>query len=50
MNGIPDGKGKFYYNNGNIYVGDLKNDELVGKGIYYFNNGDRYEGGWKNNN
>ena len=30
-----------YYNNGNRYEGDWKNDKKEGKGIYYFNNGDR---------
>ena len=40
-----------YYNNGNKYEGDFKNDKFEGKGIYYYNNepwkDDKYEGEWK---
>ena len=42
-----EGKGIFYYNSGDRYEGDWKNDKIEGKGIYYFNNGDRYEGDLK---
>ena len=37
-----------YYNNGDRYEGDFKNDKREGKGIMYHNNGDRYEGDFKN--
>ena len=43
-----DGKGTFYYVNGDKYVGDWKDDVQHGKGIYYFNSGDRYEGDYVN--
>ena len=33
-----------YYNNGDRYEGDFKNDILEGKGIYYFNDGNRMMG------
>ena len=41
-----------YYNDGDRYEGNQKNDLFEGKGIYYYNNGkwkgDRYEGDFKN--
>jgi hypothetical protein len=42
-----NGKGIFYYNNGDRYDGNWKDDKKNGQGIYYFNNGDRYDGNWK---
>ena len=44
VNGKREGKGIRYYNNGDRYEGDFKNDKSEGKGIRYFNNGCRYEG------
>ena len=41
-------KEKEYFNNGDIYEGDWKNDNRTGKGIYYFKSGNRYEGDFKN--
>jgi len=35
-----------YYNNGDIYEGDYKDDKQEGKGIFYFNNGDREMGNY----
>jgi antitoxin component YwqK of YwqJK toxin-antitoxin module len=46
-NNKREGKGIFYYNNGDRYEGDYKNDKREGKGILYFNDGDRYEGDFK---
>ena len=46
--GLREGKGIIYFNNGDRYEGDWKNDKKEGKGIFYFNNGDRYEGDFKN--
>ncbi len=37
-----EGKGIYYFNNGNRYEGDFKNDKREGKGIMYFNNGEKY--------
>ena len=37
-----------HYYNGNIYIGEWKNNKIEGNGIYYFSNGDIYEGEWKN--
>ena len=49
INGIKEGKGIYYFNNGNRYEGDYKNDKREGKGIYYFNNGNKFKGEFKNN-
>ena len=48
VNGKKEGKGIYYYNDGDRYEGDWKNDIREGKGIYYYNDGERYEGDWKN--
>ena len=48
-NGLREGKGIMYYNNGRRYEGDWKNDKYEGKGIEYYVNGYRYEGAFKNN-
>ena len=37
-----------YYNNGDKYDGEWKNDLREGKGIMKYNNGDIYDGYWKN--
>ena len=43
-----NGKGIEFFNNGDIYEGNYKNNKKEGKGIYYFNFGDNYEGDYKN--
>ena len=52
INGIREGKGILYLNNGNRYEGywknDNKNDNKNGIGNMYLKKGDRYEGEWKN--
>ena len=48
VNGLPEGKGTVYFNDGERYEGDVKNWKREGKGIYYYNNGDRYEGDYRN--
>ena len=45
---LKEGRGIYYYNDGERYEGDWKNDLKDGKGIYYYNDGERYEGDWKN--
>ena len=48
-NNRPNGKGKLYYNNGNIlYEGDFINGKREGFGKYIDKNGDVYEGQWLN--
>ena len=42
-----EGKGIFYWKNGNKYEGDYKNDKREWKGIFYWNNDDKYVGDFK---
>ena len=44
-----EGKGVYYYNNGNRYEGDWRNSKREGKGIFYYNDGDREMGDYSNN-
>ena len=37
VNGLPEGKGIRYWNDGERYEGDFRNGKQEGKGIYYFN-------------
>ena len=37
-----------YWNNGDRYEGEWKNDNKEGKGIYYYSNGDRMMGDFFN--
>ena len=39
-----EGKGIYYYKNGDRYEGDWKNGKREGKGIYYYSYGDRKMG------
>ena len=48
VNGLPEGKGIQYSNNGDRYEGDWKNGKKEGKGIEYYNTGERYEGDFRN--
>ena len=52
LNGIPEGKGIYYYNHEprkcDRYEGDFRNDKFEGKGIMYYNNGDREMGDYSN--
>ena len=48
VNGLREGKGIYYYNDGDRYEGDYRNDNKEGKGIYYWNNGDREMGDYYN--
>ena len=45
-----EGKGIYYYSNGDRYEGDFKNDLKEGKGVFYYSNGDREMGDYKNGN
>ena len=52
VNGLAEGKGTWYGDNGNRYEGEWRNGKAEGKGILYYNNepwkGERYEGEWRN--
>ena len=43
---MANGKGVFYYEDGNKYEGNFKNDKASGYGILTDNNGTVYEGEW----
>ncbi len=38
-----NGKGTYYYANGNKYTGDWVNDMRTGQGVFTWANGNRYE-------
>jgi hypothetical protein len=44
-----NGKGLYFFKNGDVYDGDVKLDKFEGKGIFYYANGDREMGNYKNN-
>ena len=50
VNGLREGKGICYWEDGDRYEGDYINDNKEGKGIYYWNDGDKYEGDFRNGN
>ena len=39
VNNKPEGKGKYYYENGEYYIGEFKNGLRNGEGILYYKNG-----------
>jgi len=47
--GGKHGKGKYVYADGDIYVGEWKDNLMNGYGKYIYANGDIYEGEWKDN-
>jgi hypothetical protein len=47
-NGIPDGKGKWIYQNGNSYEGEIKENKLTGKGVYKYSDGTVIDGNFLN--
>ena len=48
VNGIKEGKGTYYWNDGDRYEGEWKKDKKEGKGTYFWEDGDKYKGDWKN--
>ena len=48
LNGVPNGKGTMFWNDGSKYEGEWKNNKINGKGIYYYSDGDRYDGDFIN--
>ena len=49
LNGLREGKGIYYHNDGDILECVWRNDKAEGKGIYYKGDGTRYEGNFQNN-
>jgi len=49
INGVKEGYGELYFNDGKIYKGNFKNNCMDGKGLLKFNNGDSFYGIFKNN-
>ena len=45
-----EGKGIFYWNNGDLYESDFKDDKREGKAIVYYNNGNREMGDYLDDN
>jgi hypothetical protein len=45
--GKRHGKGKFVFENGDVYIGDFRNDCITGKGVYLWVNGEKYIGRFK---
>ena len=50
VDGKRHGKGKYTWDDGDVYDGDWKNDEMTGKGKYTWSNGDVYNGYWRDGN
>ena len=48
-NGIRNGEGIYYYNNGLKYEGEFVNGLREGNGVFYWEDGTRWEGPFKNN-
>ena len=46
--GVRDGKGIYYYQNGERYEGKFRNGKREGKGIFFWKDGSRWEGYFKN--
>ena len=46
--GIPDGKGRMLFENGDVYEGDFVFGKEHGNGVFTWANGDVYEGGFEN--
>ncbi|CAF4929612.1 unnamed protein product [Rotaria sp. Silwood1] len=45
-----NGKGTYYYANGNQYTGDWVDDKKSGKGVFTWANGNQYKGQFKDDN
>lgn len=49
-NNLRHGKGKYTWNNGDVYDGNWVEGEMTGKGTYVWINGNKYDGDWLNGN
>ncbi|KND00874.1 uncharacterized protein SPPG_03976 [Spizellomyces punctatus DAOM BR117] len=48
VNDRIEGKGRYIFPDGNIYVGDFKDGQFHGSGTVHFKDGGKYEAQWKN--
>jgi antitoxin component YwqK of YwqJK toxin-antitoxin module len=46
--GKKNGKGKYFWSNGQVYEGEFKDNECHGAGVLYYLCGKKFEGQWKN--
>ena len=46
LNGLPEGRGVAYYDNGDVYDGEWRGGKKEGNGNYTWQNEVRYEGNW----
>ncbi|MCC5944912.1 MAG: hypothetical protein JJT94_08245 [Bernardetiaceae bacterium] len=46
-NNLPQGKGKYRWDNGHVYQGDFNDGKREGFGVYSFDTGEKYVGEWK---
>ena len=48
-NSSMHGKGRLAYEDGNVYIGNFKNDQRSGYGLFVWSDGKRYDGPWQEN-
>ncbi len=48
MNDLKHGKGKYFYENGDVYEGDFKEGNKNGLGRFMWKNGKVFDGNWEN--
>ena len=49
VNGVPHGKGTFFFPGGEKYYGNFENGIIEGNGTFYWEDGSRWEGTFSNN-
>jgi len=49
LNGMPEGEGNAFFDNGDTYIGGFKNGYREGKGKYHFFKGDLLDGNFRKN-
>ena len=48
INNLPNGKGKLFYFNGEVFFGNFVDGNKEGEGEYHYKDGTIYIGSWKN--
>lgn len=49
INGKKDGKGIYYFDTGQVYIGNWKQDFMEGQGVFYFSDGGFFSGNFSKN-